>query len=81
MASSKNLSKGSGSMSVRIDDEVVEWISILKDAINAGNMSDAIRHGLLRAYPDLPQVAEIIRAKESERQAMLDCFVGEDDES
>ena len=72
--------KEATSMSVRIDDEVVEWITLLKDAFKVGNMSDAIRQGLLRAYPELPIIAEKAKKKEAEREAMLGYFTKGDSE-
>ena len=58
-------------MPIRIDNEVHEWLSLIKEASGSSSISETMRRVILRQYPDIRRIAEDARLKEGERRDML----------
>lgn len=65
---------GEATMSIRLSEEVMEMIDILKDALDYPNKSKAVYDALVKAYPELPEIAKQVKATKSQRAAILGDF-------
>ena len=65
---------------VRLDSDLVEWLSVLRDGQNLPSVNDAVRIALLRAYPNIEEIVELSRKREAERKSQLGDVIPKADE-
>ena len=65
---------------IRLDGDLLEWLSVLRDGQNLPSVSEALRVALLRAYPNIEEIVEISRQQEQERIAKLGNIIPREDE-
>ena len=77
---SSRKSKGK-TMPIRLDEDVHEWIMALRDALDSSSASEALRHALMKAYPNIADIAQAAQMKEEERREILERLLSEAGES
>jgi hypothetical protein len=65
---------------IRLDADLLEWLSVLRDGQNLASVNDALRIALLRAYPNIEEIVAISRQQEQERIAKLGNIIPREDE-
>ena len=77
--SSKRTQK-SDTMPIRIDSEVHQWVTVLKEAYGVSSVSDAIREVIKRTHPDIEQYVQVLEEQDEKRaKALRDLMTGNTD--
>lgn len=72
---SRKKMKRESQTSVRLDDDLLEWITTIKELMNLSSTSEAVRVTFQKAYPDI----ETIVTRLKERKDELRDIIGEEE--
>lgn len=64
--------------SIRLDAQLLDWLSALRDAQGLPSQAEALRIAIQRAYPNIEEIAEFHRKKSEERNEALGKLLNED---
>lgn len=77
---SSNRTQKRDTMPIRIDSEVHQWVTVLKEAYGVSSVSDAIREVIKRTHPDIEQYVQVLEEQDEKRaNALRDLMMGNTD--
>jgi len=76
MSTSKMPRKG-GSMSIRVEDDIREWLEVLKDVTESQSLSDTIRKTIKKSYPNIEEIVDQYQEMDQKRRDALGGMIDE----
>lgn len=58
--------------SVRLDNDLLEWITTIKELMNLSSTSEAVRLTFQKAYPDIEEIVAKLRERKDELRGIID---------
>lgn len=57
---------------IRVDDDLLEWVTTIKELMNLSSASEAIRITFQKAYPDIEEIVAKLRERKDELRGIID---------
>lgn len=58
--------------SIRLDDDLLEWVMTIKELLRLGSVNEAVRVTFEKAYPDIEEIVGKLQKKKEELRNQID---------